>query len=465
MNADVLAAIHRVPWQVRRGRRAGWVWLAILLALPPLVAWRMAHSPLQTLGAAAVVLAVWWWWVQVDSLLAQNHPNHARLVPGHGRALRTALLAHAALAGALAWAGGALLAGPSLAWALWVLAGLPLLAWTQRQPWVWLPLSLLPVLPFAVRGTAVRLADAPLPFWRLVAAAAVAGLLALLGSGGARHQQVHVRLQRWRHAARRATEQRGVSATARLPWLRRLLLPVTWPEQAWRRHLLARPTQANAVPRLDLALQAGGGAPMLAWLIVLVYGGLNVVLVVGKALRPDLAWAGMVDGSRLGLGMGLVGIVAGTPIGRLTLLWARRREQALLALLPGPPAGAGLAAALERHWRRDAVALWLLSGLLLLAIAAHGSNGTLHFVGGLLGASLPLGLWTEAQWRRMEGRARTALPALALFGGSLLAAAAAQHIGVPPWVSIPIGVLLHQGALQLRGAPPGPLLPMGRGGL
>jgi hypothetical protein len=463
VNTAMLAAIHRLPWQARRGRRAGWIGLAILLALPLMAAWRAVLSPLQTLGATLVVFAVWWWWVQVDSLLAQNHPNHARLVPGQRRALQATLLAHAALAGVLAWVGGALVAGPNAEWALWMLVGLPVLAWTQRQPWVWLPLSVLPFLPFAFRGTVFRIAEAPAPLWMGAVVASVASLLALLGAGGAGHRHVHARLQRWRADARRAGDGRRVGIAARLPWLRTLVKPVTWPDLCWRRHLLAHPTPANAVQRLDLALQASGGAPMLAWLIVLIFGGVCATLGIGQALRPDLAWDRMVDGGRLGLCMGLFGVAAGMPVGRLTLLWARRREQALLALLPGPPAGAARAAALERLWRREAVALWLLGGGLVLAIAAQGSARSLHFVGGFLAAALPLAVWVETRWRTLRGRAQTALPAIVLFGGALGSAVAAQQFGIPPWFSLPVGVLLHVAAVRLRGAPATAVLPLGRG--
>lgn len=463
MNPAALVAIHRLPWQMRRGRQAGWLWLAALLALPLLAAWRAVLSPLQTLGVSLVMASVWWWWVQVDSLLAQNHPNHARLVPGQRPALQATLLLHAALAGVAAWIGGSLVAGPNAEWALWVLIGLPVLAWTQHQPWIWLPLSVLPFLPLALRGTVVRLGDAPLPLWLAVVAGAVASLLVLLGRGSGRHRQVHARLQRWRRTARRADDGRAVTATARWPWLHALVTPVTWPDRLRRRVLLAHPSAANAVHRLDLSLQSHGGSPMMAWLIVVVFGGILATLRVGQTLRPDMAWDRMVDGGRLGLCMGLFGVVAGLPLGRLTLLWARRREQALLTLLPGAPAGAALAAALERHWRREAVLLWLLGGSLVLAIAAQGSAHSLHFVGGYLAAALPLAVWVETRWRTMRGKAPIALPSIVLLGGSLGAAVAAQHFGIPPWASVPVGVLLHVAAVQLRGTPPGPVLPLGRG--
>lgn len=465
MNPAMLAATLRLPWQLRRGRAWHWVWLAILVALPLVVAWRVSLTPAQTLGVALVAVAAWWWWVQVDSLLAQNHPNHARLVPGQRRTLRTALLAHAALAGVLAWLGGATVAGPGLEWALWVLVGLPVLAWTQRQPWIWLPLSLMSLLPFAWRAAAVRFAEAPALLWLPAVAVALVSLLALLGTGSASHRRVHARLQRWRADARRNGEGRSLAVTARRPWLRTLVTPFTWPDRWWRRQVLTRPTSANAVQRLDLALQPQAGAPMVAWMIVLVFGGAYAALMAGQVLRPDLAWARLVDGGRLGLCMGLFGVVAGMPIGRLSLLWARRREQPLLALLPGTPAGAALAAALERHWRREAVFLWLLSASLVLAIAMQGSPRSLHFVGGFLAAALPLGVWVETRWRTMRGKALTARPSIVLFGGSLAAAMAAQHFSIPPWVCLPAGVLLHVAAVQLRGAPGTAVLPLGRAAL
>jgi hypothetical protein len=296
----------------------------------------------------------------------------------------------------------------------------------------------------------------------MMATTATSSLLVLLGAGGAAHRKVFARLQRWRAQARRAGAGRGVSLTASHPWLRMLLLPVTWPDHWLKRRLLAQPTAANAVRRLDLGLQADAGAPVLAWLIVVVFGSVAGALVIGRALRPDFPWERIVDGGRFGLCMGMFGVVAGAPIGRLKALWGRRREQALLALLPGPPAGCARAAALERQWRREAMALWTLGGLLLLFIAAQGSSRSLHFIGGYLAACLPLGVWVETRWRALRGTAATALPALVLFAGSIGAAFLAQHYAVPAALSLPIGVALHVAALRLRGQPTGAVLPVGR---
>jgi hypothetical protein len=462
MTAAMFVAVTRQPWQARRGRHGLWWALVALLALPLMQALRYGPVPLQIAGTLAIVVALWWWWTAVDGLLAQNQPALARLLPGQVRTLRIALLWHALLAGALALGGAALLVGPHAESVGWVIAGLLLTAWTQRRPWLWALVWLLPVAPWSLRAGLLQVMAWPVAAQLALLAGAVALLMSAVGGGGRMHRRVFVRRRSWQAASQASKQGRGVPATARLTWLRRATLPFTWPDRWARQRLLQRPDAANALRRLDLGLQTGTGAPMLAWLLLLCFGGMLLALAVARAWHPDIDWSRVVDGGRIGLCLGLFGVLTGAQLGRLGALWGRRREQALLVLLPGPPAGAPLAAALERQWQRDGLLLWVLGTVLVLAIAAQGRPGSLQFVAGFAAALLPLGTWLRARWRRPGEAPNAALPAIVvvLLAGS--AATGAQLLAVPAAASVAAGVALYLAVRLRSGAPRQALLPAGR---
>ena len=151
-SAAALAGKHGqlllAPWRQRRneGRVWGMVAASLVLLLPALLlgALKSPSLGLLTLGATLGLLLQVLWVVQFSSLLRQNHPNHARLVPGHTRRLREAAVG---LWLALVLASGLLLGGFYGAGALWALAaGLAMLvmALLLRYPLLWIPISVLP---------------------------------------------------------------------------------------------------------------------------------------------------------------------------------------------------------------------------------------------------------------------------------------------------------------------------------
>jgi hypothetical protein len=453
MTAAAFAAVHRLPWQARRARRTLAWGMAALLAVAVLLTLRDGLAPMKAAGVLALVVATGWWWWLVDGLRAQNQPALARLLPGQLTALRLSLLGHALLSGAVAVGGASLLVGPRAEVAARVILGLIASAWLQRQPWLWVPIGLLPVSPWSLRAIVLQVVEAPLPAQAVAGAAAALVLLAVLGGGGRAHRRSAARHQRWKAGEQASKEGRGVPISARWPGVRRLAMPFIWPEHlAWRR-MLAHPHPGNLLRRLDLTLQTGGGTPMLAWLLLLCFGGALLALAVAQAWRPAIAWDQVVHGGRFGLCMGLFGVLVGAPMGRLGALWGRRREQALLVLLPGPPSGPALAAALERHWQRDHVALWALGTALVLAIAAQGQPGTPAFVAAFAAACLPLGAWMQGRWRVLRGQPALAIPALTIVVLGFSAAAGARALDVPAAVSLALGLLAYV-LLRLRARQP-----------
>lgn len=462
MTAAEFAALHRLPWQLRREQRAWWWGAAALVAVPLLLTLRYGLSPLQAAGALAAAVATGWWWLIVDGLRAQNQPMLARLLPGQLPALRLALLGHAVLSGLVAAVGASLLVGPSAEVVGWVIVCLVASAWLQRQPWLWLPIALLPVSPWSLRAVVLQVVDAPPPVPVLAVGAAALLLVAVLGGGGRAHQRAFARHQRWKASEQSSKKGRGVPVSARWPWLRRLAMPFTWPENLLWRCLLAQPRPANLLRRLDLTLQVGGGTPVVAWLLVLGFGGVLLALEAAQALWPAMAWHKIVDGGRLGLCMGLFGVLIGPQMGRLGALWGRRREQALLVLLPGPPSGPALAAALERHWQRDHLVLWALGTALVLTIAAQGQPGTLPFVAAFAAVWLPFGAWLLCRWRVQRGQPPVAILSVATVVLGLAAAAGARALEVPAAVSLTMGLVLYVLLRRQLGNPARSLLPFNR---
>jgi hypothetical protein len=150
--------------------------------------------------------------------------------------------------------------------------------------------------------------------------------------------------------------------------------------------------------------------------------------------------------------------------GRLARLWARRREQALLVLLPGAP-HSGDTAALERRWRREWLQMWAVASAVVLAVGALGPAGTLNFLAVCVAVNLPL-VWL-AQWlqRRLDGPPRLLLlglapPLAAVLGG------VAERLEVPAAVSLALGVLVYALCAwwqRQHKQAPGLRLPLGRG--
>jgi len=164
-----------------------------------------------------------------------------------------------------------------------------------------------------------------------------------------------------------------------------------------------------------------------------------------SAALTRLDAATFVEHGRLGIAIG-VGMMAFTAVLNLPgALWASRREQALLVLLPGMPQGAALNRALAwRMWRHCAV-LWasLLPALALLLWAGHEPHA-LAFIG----TALPLSAWLWRDYAHMRARSPATvfvpLVLCALVGLLSIVWLSRQPAALWPWV---LGMLTLTAAL------------------
>lgn len=453
-------ALLRQPWQARRldtGWNRAWVGpLVFTLGLLVLVLVWPAQSHLW-LGALGLVWLAWLWWLLAEGLYRQNQPALARLLPGHVRALQFQLLVFGALVSAAAVAAFTLTLGPVRPWLWLVLPVVVAMAWLAREPWLWLPVCLLgPWVP--LHAGAAEAANAP-PGLKLLGLL-VAGLLlvASVGHGGTLHRWHAVRSAGWRRAAAAQRDGRAIHSTALSMPLRALLRLFDWPRLVWRRRVLARGAAAPLGARLSLGLGLGGQWAELAWSGALLFIAPAAIVFGRWRNDPDIDFQEMIDFSLFGVCIGVFSMIASTQHGRLSRLWTRRREQALLALLPGVPTNDFNA--VEKRWRHEYLLSWLVATAAVLALGAAGSPGKVNYTAFCAAFCLPLAWLAQHQQRRMHGRPHLAPLALAPVLAALLAWPA-QQWGMPAWASLATGVLVYA-ALARRHDPLRLGLPLGR---
>lgn len=457
------AATLRQPWQVRRRGRGVWGWpvALLVLAMPLLLSALWLDLAVRTLVVSTGLIALTGlWWLQAEGLINQNRHPLARLVPTHARTLRLQMLLQGLLVTAAAVALVALVV-PRPLFVLWlVLPAVVTIAWVIREPLLWLAFAAGSPFLGGMRSVAEHAAALP---WGLQAAAVM--LMGLLlsrsvGSGGRLHRWADARQQRWRQHAQALQEGRAAPRGAAGGIGRALQRAAEWPQRHWRGRVLAAGAQAPLVARLELGLGTGGSWALMGCIGLVLAVGL-VVVVAAVVMTTGTPLAQVVDAGRYGFSIGLYSLIAGPLNSRLVQLWSRRREQALLVLLPGMPAG-GDAALLERQWRRQALIAWALVTAALLALSTLGSPGAPQFVAACGAMCLPLLLLVQAQQRRLRGRVQVAVAALwPLLAAPL--AAVAQWQGVPALASLLAGVVAY--ALLARVLPARPLrLPVGRAG-
>jgi hypothetical protein len=465
VNPDAHRAILRQPWLAwRRQHGLGFSFgMALVLVLAALLVSRMLKiSPPQTLAGLALVALAVLWWLQIDGLLRQNRPVLARLLPGQASALRRCLLVQAGLIGAAAFGVLSAAQGPRAEW-LWLIAPtMLLLAWVQREPWLWLPVSLWPLVPLSGRAPVEQAANLSWPAQALLLLGLAWLLLQVLGSGGAWHRRDDARRQRWWAAARARTDGRAQPAATQGRLVHRMARPLIWPLTLYRHWLLQHARPGNLLQRLDLGLQVGGQGPMLLWLLL----GIVALFAVGFALLmaftdSGLGWPRVIDKVGVALCIGVFGVLCSPLSGRTAALWGRRREQALLVLLPGPPAGADLAAALEARWRREHLALWTLGTILVLGSMAVGSPDHLEFGAAFAACCLPLSWWAQNRHRRLRS-VPSAWEALLGVQLAIPPALLAYEAEVPAWASLAVGVLVYALCAWRATPPDRALLPLGR---
>jgi hypothetical protein len=439
-------------WETEHQRRL-WPWIALILALSALVPELLLAAGstakvvrgLTTVLQSSLLLVAWL--VFVFNVLRQNHPQWARLLPGHVAALRGALYLGTA---ALAAYAAAFCAWHGWSWPIAALVVATLCAATAcglRWPLLWLLLVVAPTsLPWSVQSAplqALALAwrEAPWAVAGAVLASSGLALRAVVFTGGAGHASAHAQLMA-AAAMMRGDGSEGTQRQFSAGWFG----PTRWGDwlyAAWLRRLLAQPrSPVGARLALGVGPQAHWSGVFASTLYVLVLFGLLMAL---RWLLPQ--WQALqASHSGLLMGVALVGMIV--PLQVPTALWASRREQALLALLPGTPSGAKL-----NRWlavRLAALDVAVVSGL-MCAVAAFSRLGPDDPVfsrvddvvlGALvLGLLLTLTLWRD--WAR--ARAPSGLLQWGVIGASVAigALAAAWVYGHErPWYELTVWTAL-----------------------
>ena len=435
------------PWQQRRNQGAVWPFLTFIGVLSVSALVGAVVAPVLALRVFAwsvlsMPLFGGWVWL-VLSLMQQNHPNAARLVPRQLRTLRRVLfgawLALASLAALLGWAFGhpwSVATGAALL--------LTLLTWIVRMPILGIFLWLVPAsaAQWAHTPVAEAVIRALYAAWqgqpeRLVLAGAVALLAAagltpffVLRSGGSRHAQAY-RRRAWRLASIGSCGAGPTSWRASGgvlgEWLRQGAVGV------YRRRLAHVNTRrAGAVlPRALLGL-----GPPIHWT-----GQLGQLLTFGSAaaLVVFFLWQANADTNSVpvaawGLSAGVLTFAVNLALQARAAIHGTRREQALMMLLPGMPRGRALNRALARRLSAQFIVSWALGVLACALMLPLGERFGWFAI--YAAACLPLGalLWTD--WSRVQAPTSISavVPLLVTMPLALGAIAAQAWAGVPAWV-------------------------------
>ncbi|MCH7345491.1 hypothetical protein LZ017_19110 [Pelomonas sp. CA6] len=466
------------------------LWVGVvgpILAVMVLLALVVGTWLLKFALALGLLLCACLWWAAITALMQQNHPVHARLVPGHVRRLREVAVA-LLLGCSLLFAMVGLPLGGSF-W-LWWIGGVALLVLTQqamRHPWLWwamwLPLALAdgwkgwaPVRALVATAQWV-FALRPMTLTLVLLLIAAAWVASGLERGGSRHALRHARGKAWLDRANRGLEggfslldpawrrQEQARGSRLLPalgaclgWLNRGLL-------SWRiRH--ARPTASSALARAEMATlkQLHWSALTGAVLLIVPLLALGYLL-----LQPVLGWPPLTSPRLLrgaGLSIALASMLVNPMLGIVGALHRSRREQAMLMLLPGMPRGAALARGLARRLMGGYLICWLLSMAGVALIYRASGQGASTVALSFAAATLPAGvlmLWRD--WARQGALPPWFVPALV--GLTLVGLAGLEALrawlSVPAW-GLPLISAAVAGLLGLwrwramtRGAPPWPV--------
>ncbi|MCV2351514.1 hypothetical protein [Paucibacter sp. Y2R2-4] len=425
------------PLRQRRHTGELWIWLG-LLALILLLAlglgvskgWAAARL---VLGIAALPSLLILWCISFSSLQQQNHPNAARLVPGHVARLRRCavglLLALTLLVTVLY---GPVTDSPLL-WALGTATTLVIFAICLRWWWLWFGIWILPSLGFLWPfNNLFALLWGGMKQWYVQQPASLAGLALLvlpwllsrlLQEGGASHRGNYTRQAQMRKIFNNQQQSLMTPKYTGTLGMRCMRL-FSWPQPLWHQYLLrhARPEARSALARAELVYLGN-----LHWTCFL--GSISVVLtlVALGAIAAELYtapnWASLASQGGLGLHIGIVSMAINPLLGLPANLYRSRREQSLLLLLPGTPRGPALNRHMARRFLLQFHLHWAFGmSLILLLISLGSAAQTASYVGlyALL-ATLPMGSLLLRDWSKqaMPNLAALALPfALAPLGAS-----------------------------------------------
>ena len=467
MNGPVAALepLLLAPWRWRLNQtplRLLWGGALGLAALLGLLAWAKGGVAAAFAGAmAAAVLFITAWMLMLSGLRRQNHPHLARLVPGHVRQLRLAVLL---LWGLPVLAAGALAAAlQSQAWTAVLSVGLALSLLTTLVRW---PLSfvLICLLPPALipLGQGEILGWSPgqawLAAWRANPAwlclPILAGLalfqMSLMGKGDAAHARRYEQMQRMLASLQDGAT--GYNPRHHGRWGLRML----WLFSALNRWYLARlvrraePTQRHALARLELPLYGSAHWTMVLGSMGVVLPLIALAFALLSLLVPGMDWSEVPwhqlswTWPLMGLGQLFMGMMMGTMFSLGTALQRSRREQALLVLLPGLPQQGRLRA------RLLARQVWLMlglaaPGLLLLSQAALAPPAA--FLQGLAVGALVASLLLLRRWDT-----QTSAGGISLLAVAVLVAMAWHGLLPDAWGTVERGSLAGLVLLGVAGA-------------
>lgn len=360
--------------------------------------WGMDWRGLQLVAPCVVMVLCLMWWAQFDSLVQQNDPTAARLVPGQLRRLRSCavglwlplVLTQALVLGAAF--------GHASAWLLSAAGTMLLTAMLLARP-VWTVVALIAV-PCLLLVTGTPPWQAVPPWWKALTAWQSLGVLGtslavsawllgrLLRNGGPKH-------------VRRVVIEEAMALDGFFAYLlNRLGSPgqllnhtLQAPYRAWLRYLL---THTQLTPRSVLARAEMAIGPTAHWTSVfknlglfIVYAGLvfgvHYATQGGNSAQFMTAWS-------LPMTVTALFLVAGSVEGQAEYLYRRRHEQALLVLLPGMPQGANLNQGLAlRQMAHFGLAWALVAGLTWFFYSQYLALATPAALGYTI-ASMPLGL-------------------------------------------------------------------------
>jgi hypothetical protein len=457
-------AVLRALGRSLRGVR----WLALApLAMGAIGGIGSPSAAMTAFGVTAAITLQFGWWVIASGLTAQNHPQLARLVPGHVRQLReTALGLFIVISALSGWLMSALLGdvwGWMPAFALVMLVFSTALRW----PVLWFVVWIVPSLLYGqLKDTqAWRLLLAAMVDWHahqpLTQAAvlmlAMCGLLwGLFQDGGAAHARTWEANRVMR--TRLSHLERGRCAHAPGSVGDRLGRFFNWATPLWREHLLrhARPTPASVLARAELAVLRGLHWTTLAGMVTVLF---TALVLVGVVLR---LWLGLDRGPEAlaaalpGVTFGLMCSLIGPAMGIATTQHRTRREQALLLLVPGMPRGEAMNRHLAPRLFGNFLAAWAvgvaaMSAMVLLA--PHGGPKDLPVMGLHFAAvTLPFGLllWQDWAAKGAPSSGRVSLVILIVMLLVALSLAGCALTGVSPWSVLAASVVLTAGLTAWR---------------
>jgi len=447
---DGYAALRRAV-----ARKTGRLWW---LALPVLGATGLAtmtdapHAAAWTFVLAMAVVLQLLWWSAASALLGLNDPISAHLMPGQLRKLRetavVTMLGLAVLSGLLLSA----VFGHAPAFAAASAAAMLAFAACLRWPLLWFGVWILPgvLLPLLGELPAARAVAGFFVSWHerqpLIQAAVIllalaAALWGLFQSGGAGHAKSWQASQRMRQAM---SMQAGGSrvACAGGPFAR-LGRVFQWGLPLWRKHLLrtARPDARSVSARAELGAMRGlhwsatGSTGVVLALCLLGFEAAALIFVPERAGR-------IIDAALPGVSIGLMSGMLSPLFGLATTLHQTRREQALLALVPGMPRGDAMNRELARRMLRHYVAMWA-GGVAMILVASALAPGDMAMASRpLLGldfaaAALPVSLMIWRDWSRQgapRGIQVGLLTMITLLGMGLCTAASSYWRFSPLWL-------------------------------